>query len=196
MPKNSEAVEQVPVGTNADQTGPQKVVLSNDTIARTRMFPLLSMEQIPEVPAGYVSPTMDERRRELRSLDDELTAETVLSLQELAAMDPKELADDLGDARDDVQDPGKLAAELVSIDRLIVKVGDLMEFLTTRRAIAASDAVVMLEAVVAEIDHRARRNPKIRNRYAATYKVMATRSAKISEGLAAARAAKAAKKPA
>lgn len=196
MPKNSEAMVRVPVGTSADQTGPQKVVPSNDTIARARTLPLLSMEEIPEPPAGYVSPSVDERRRELRSLDDELTAETVLGLQELAAIDPKALADDLGEATDDVQNPGTLAAELVSIDKLIVKVGDLMEFLTTRRAIAASDAVVMLEAVVAEIDHRARRNPKIRNRYAATYKVMATRSAKISEGLAAARAAKAAKKPA
>lgn len=196
MPKNAEAMAQVPVGTSADQTGPQKVAPSNDTIARARTLPLVAMDEIPDAPAGYVSPSVDERRRELRSLDDELTAETVLGLQELAAIDPKTLADDLGEAQDDVQDPGKLAAELVSIDKLIVKVGDLMEFLTTRRAIAASDAVVMLEAVVAEIDHRARRNPKIRNRYAATYKVMAARSAKISEGLAAARAAKAAKKPA
>ena len=196
MPKSSAAVDEAPVRASADETGPQKVVPSNDAIAQARTLSLPSMGDIPEPPAGYTSPSVEERRRQLRSLDDELTAETILGLQELAAIGPKALADDLGDAAGDVQNPGQLASELVSLDKLLTKVGHVMEFLTTRRAIAASDAVVMLEAVVAEVDHRARRKPMIRDRYSATYKVMATRSAKISEGLAAAKAAKAAKKPA
>ena len=196
MSKESAAVDEVPVRAGADETGPQRIVPSNDAIAQARTLTLPSMEDIPEPPAGYTSPSVEERRRQLRSLDDELTAETILGLQELAAMGPKALADDLGDTAGDVQNPGQLASELVSIDRLITKVGHVMEYLTTRRAIAASDAVVMLDAIVEELDHRAKRDPAIRDRYSATYKVMAARSAKISDGIATAKAARAAKKPA
>ena len=196
MPKTSVAVEQVPVGTSADQTGPQAVVPSNDGISQVRSFALPLMESIPDPPAGYRSPSADDRRRQLRVLDEELTAETILALQEIGAMDTKALLSDLGAAAGDIHTPVQVAAELVSIEKLLTKLSRVTEFLTTRRAIAASDAVVMLEAVVAEVDHRARRKPNMRDRYSATYKVMATRSAKISEGLAAAKAAKAAKKPA
>jgi len=195
MAKNTSAVEQVSAQTSADETGPQAVVTS-DAIARVRTFPLLSPESVPEPPSSYRSPSVDDRRRQLRALDDELTAETILALQELATIGPKGLAADLGPAAEDVRNPAAVAADLAACDRLLAKLARVTEFVSTRRAVAASDAVTMLDAVVAEVDHRARREPALRDRYAATYRVVAARSAKISDGLAAAKAAKAAKKPA
>lgn len=195
MGKNASAVEPVSTKTSADETGPQAVATS-DTIARVRTFPLPSRDSIPEPPGAYRSPGVEERRRQLRLLDDDLIAETILALNELAALGPKALAADLGPAADDVRDPAGVAADLLETDKLLAKLARVTEFVSTRRAVAASDAVTMLDAVVEEVDHRVRRDPTLRDRYAATYKIVAARSAKISDGLAAAKAAKAAKKPA
>lgn len=187
---------EVVTAKGADETGPQPVATSNDPIAPVRALGLPRQESIPDPPAAYRSPGVDDRRRLLRSLDEDLIAETILALQELAALGPKALADDLGPAANDVRDPGQVASDLVATDKLLAKLARVTEFVATRRAVAASDAVRMLDAVVEEVDHRARRDPSLRDRYAATYKVVAARSAKISEGVAAAKAAKTAKKPA
>jgi hypothetical protein len=194
-PNAAHASPAVVAQPSADETGPQPVVAQDD-LTQARAMPLPTEEQIPSPPTGYRPPSVEERRRVLRLLDEEHVAEAILALQDLAAKGPKALADDLGPAAADVQGPGRVASELVVIDRLLTKLSRVTEFLTTRRAIAASDAVVMLESVAEELDHRAKRDPHVRDRYAPTFKVMASRSAKISEGPAAAKAARAAKKPA
>ncbi|MFO0606851.1 MAG: hypothetical protein U0324_27005 [Polyangiales bacterium] len=61
-----------------------------------------------------------------------------------------------------------MAADLLETDKLLAKLARLTEFVSTRRAVAASDAVTMLDAVVEEVDHRVRRDPTLRDRYAAT----------------------------
>ncbi len=122
-----------------------------------------------------------------------VVAEALIALGDLTSLGAKALIDDLGPVAREIGDPKAIAGELRATDELLAQAERHVEFLRTRRAIAGSDAVKAIEAVADEVKHRAKRDPAIVDRYASIQKVVDARAAKISEGMAA---AKAAKKPA
>lgn len=191
--RKANAVDAAPKVGTADETGPQAVVHGVDRLMQARGYSLPRKDALPLVPRGYLPPSPEERRRLLRPLDEDLVAEALIALGDLAALGPKALADDLGPVAKDIGGPAATAGELRATDELLAQAERYVEFLRTRRAIAGSDAVKTIEAVADEVNHRAKRDPAIRDRYAAVQKVVDARAAKISEGMAA---AKAAKKPA
>jgi hypothetical protein len=157
---------------------------------QARTHPLPHKDAIPSVPAGFVTPSAEERRRALRPLDEELVAETRIALNDIAAIPAAALSADLGPLAKDIGDPATTAIALRDADEALAKAERFVEYLRVRRAIAGSNAVKTLEAVAEEVEHRAKRDPQITDRFASTLRVIEARNAKIAEGMAAAKAKK------
>lgn len=162
--------------------------LQVDRIAHARTLPLPAKGDIPAVPATYRSPTVEERRRNLRLLDSELIAETVVALQELAQKGAATLQAELGDAGKEVGDPAALATELSHVDDQIADAEALIEYLRTRRAIVASTAVRVMETVADEVNHRAKRTPALAKGYRKVLGVVEARNAKVAAGIESSKA--------
>lgn len=179
--------------TNVVAQGEQPTAMVVDRVTLARTFSLPALDAVAAAPAGYVTPSPDERRRNLRSLDGELVAEAKEALTALSGADPAALKADLGEAVAEAKHAPRILAELRATDALITRVEGLLEFLKTRRAIAGSDTVRVLEAVEDEVSHRAKRNPSIADRYSEVMTFIKARSAKIADGM---ESAKSAEKPA
>ncbi len=192
MPRHAIA-ESPLLQSKADESGAHTAVHGVDLVMQARTHPLPHKDAIPSVPAGFVTPSAEERRRALRPLDEELVAETRIALNDIAAIPAAALSADLGPVAKDIGDPAATARELRDTDEALLKAERFVEYLRVRRAIAGSDAVKTLEAVTEEVQHRAKRDPQIADRFASTLRVIEARNAKIAEGMAV---AKAAKKPA
>ena len=193
MKRSQNSAEELPVKGTPEASGEHPVAMVADRIAHTRTLTLPGKGTIPAVPGSYRSPTAEDRRRNLRPLDAELVAETILALDDLAEKGAAALVTDLGDAGKEAADAAKVSKDLGDADEQVAQAEALLEYVRTRRAIIASDAVRVLDAVDAEVTHRAKRAPALAQRYRKVLNVTAARNAKIAAGI---ESAKAARKPA
>ncbi len=159
-----------------------------DPIAHARTLAPITLAQCPAVPESFQVP--DDRRGQLRTLDSELQAETVLALDGVSKLTPEQRVADLGEVAKDASHCAAIAKELVEADSVVKSLRDALAYAELRYAIAASDAVVVMEAIAEEAAHRGKRAPAVAKRYEAVTEVLATRNAKIAAGIEAAKSAK------
>ncbi len=159
-----------------------------DPIAHARTLPQITLAQCPVVPESFQVP--EDRRGQLRTLDSELQAETVLALENVSKLTAEQRAADLGEVANDAAHCAAIAKELVASEGVVKALRDALAYAELRRAIVASDAVVVMEAIAEEAAHRGKRAPAIAKRYEAVTEVLATRNAKVAAGIEAAKAAK------
>ncbi len=184
-------MEKKPDEATADdgaQSSSERQLGGVDPIAHARTLPLIALAQCPVVPESFQVP--EDRRGQLRTLDSELQAETVLALEGVSKLTPEQRAADLGEVAKDAVHCAAIVKELVASEAVVKALRDALAYAELRRAIVASDAVVVMEAIAEEAAHRGKRAPAIAKRYEAVTEVLATRNAKVAAGIEAAKAAK------
>jgi hypothetical protein len=175
-------------GSKQEQGGAERQLGGVDPIAHARTLAPITRAQCPVVPGTFQVP--EDRRGQLRTLDGELFAETVLALKSVAKVSPEQRAADLGEVANDALHCGDIAKELVESDDVVKALREALAYAELRRAIVASDAVVVMETIHEEAAHRGKRAPAVAKRYEAVAEVLATRNAKVAAGIEAAKAAK------
>jgi hypothetical protein len=183
VPKQKAAV---PVESEKGAVIPASV---DDYAAWIRNTPVIDASAVPAVPEGV--PTMPDEyiQRDLRKLDGELAAESDVAIHELIALGSATLAQDLGPTTNKLPDLRTLAARRDALRATQQRLSVLLSHVVAQQKVADHDTILALESVADAVGFFAKHNTALEVRYAATLAVLAKRGAKVSAGLARAKAA-------
>jgi len=161
-----------------------------DSIARNRACTPVAARAIPSVPTSYQPTNADVRRRLLRVVSGELSAEALQALEEIVR-NKATFQKDLGELAPSPEPAERLLARVREVDATLVALEALLQFHREIEDIALSDVVHLLEAANTEYEHRVSRLPQLATRYSALARFFEARSAAVSAGIERSRLAKA-----
>lgn len=160
----------------------------DDTAAYLRVAPLLVEVLTVEVPPKVPARGATFAQQDLRKLDAELGPETDRALRQLVQLGADRLALDLGPAAARLRGLPELAQRRAQSTAVLARVRALLDYVETQQRVFDHDAVLVLETVGSAVSYLGQFDAAMRDRYSATLGVLGSRSAKIAEGLAQARA--------
>jgi hypothetical protein len=163
-------------------------VEAGDTIAHNRALPFTPAAEVPVVPQGFQKTELEEIKRRLRLMADELIAESLRSLKVISQIGDVELEKDLGDMAPKAALAGELETRLEEGLATWAALTLLVEYNGELLSIVKSDVIKYLEAAYGEYQHRVGRKPQLATKYKTLAEFFAARSQAISDGIAQAKA--------
>jgi hypothetical protein len=159
---------------------------AKDTIAKSRALVFPTAEQFPPIPEGYQPTRLEERKRRLRPIPQDLIAEGLRALREIDSAGDG-IRKDLGELAPDTSAALPLATRIEALEAAIGRQESLLYAYREIEDIALTDAVELLEAVYEEYEHRVKKVPSLATRYPMLAAYFKARSDAISKGIARAR---------
>lgn len=154
-----------------------------DTIAKNRGVKPVEAVLLPTVPPGFSATPFEERRTRLRLVPETQRAELLSALREAYARRAT-LAKEMGELAPDVSHAADLADRIESLSRTVAALAALRTCHEELEDIALSDALVLLELVNAEFQHRKGKIADLAGKYPHLDTLFAQRGSLIAEGIA------------
>jgi len=169
------------------KAAPAAQVSPRDTIAVNRVLPVTPTKDIPRPPPRFKATDAETRRRELRKVAVNLTAELLRALREAQSKVPQ-LQGDFGHHAPEAADAGAIADRHDSISPSLSAAETLATFLRELEDINLSDGEFLLETLWDLYQHNIKYDGSLVGQYPALVAYFEGKSAAIASGKAHAKA--------